>query len=275
MYYLISNNLEKLRKNAIGGVIKYIKLENLKDINVKKIDIVKQEKIINQLDKVQKVIDIRKKQIEQVDELINLQFIKMFGDIRDTKYNIMKLEDLSNLITDGEHKKPNYTEVGKPFISVANITTGKLDFNNCKYVSDDDTTKFQKRCNPKKDDILYTKIGTYGKSEIVDTDKEFSLYVSVCLIKPKKELVNPIFMNHTMRQPYVKAQADKCIKGIGVPDLHLIEIKKFDIIVPPMELQNQFAEFVKQVDKQKIELQKSLEQMQNLQMSLMDKYFRE
>ena len=71
----------------------------------------------------------------------------------------------------------------------------------------------------------------------------------------------------------MKIQADKCIKGIGVPDLHLIEIKKFNIIVPPIELQNKFAEFVKQIDKQKFELQKSLEEIQKLQESLMNKYF--
>lgn len=56
---------------------------------------------------------------------------------------------------------------------------------------------------------------------------------------------------HSFRQPYVKMQADKCIKGIGVPDLHLIEIKNFNIIVPPLELQNKFARIVEQIDKQK------------------------
>ena len=102
---------------------------------------------------------------------------------------------------------------------------------------------------------------------------EFSLYVSVCLIKPKKELINPIFLNYTMRQPYVKIQADKCIKGIGVPDLHLIEIKNFNIIVPPIDFQNKFAEIVKQIDKQKIIYEKNIKILQELMDKLMDKYF--
>ena len=76
-----------------------------------------------------------------------------------------------------------------------------------------------------------------------------------------------------MRQPYVKSQADKCIKGIGVPDLHLIEIKNFKIIIPPIELQNQFADIVEQINKQKFGLKKSLEEIQLLQDSLMNKYF--
>lgn len=270
-YFLKQYDMKKI---ITGSAQPQITVQGLKKIEIKLHDLKKQKAVIEELDNVQEIIDIRKKQIEQFDELIKSQFVEMFGDIENTKYNVMKLQELTYLITDGEHKKPNYTADGKPFISVVNITTGELQFDNCKFVSDEDTLKFQKRCKPEKNDILYTKVGaTYGRSAIVNTDKDFSLYVSVCLIKPKKNLINPIFLNYTLRQPYVKTQADKCIKGIGVPDLHLIEIKNFNIIVPPIELQNKFAEFVKQIDKQKFEVQKSLEEIQKLQESLMNKYF--
>ena len=202
------------------------------------------------------------------------QFVELFGDINDTEFNVSKLNNLANLITDGEHKKPNYTISGNPFISVVNITTGELKFDDCKYVSEDDNSKFRKRCNPELNDILYTKVGaTYGRSAIVDTNIDFSLYVSVCLIKPKKEIINPLFLMHSLRQPYVKIQADKCIKGIGVPDLHLIELKYFNIIVPPIEMQNKFAQIVEQIDKQKFEFEKSLKKLEELQASLMQEYF--
>lgn len=246
----------------------------LSKININLPTLKEQKNVAKELDKVQEIIDIREKQIEELNELIKSQFVEMFGDIENTRYDVYKLSELANLITDGEHKKPNYTENGTPFISVVNITTGELKFEDCKFVSEEDACKFNKRCNPEKDDILYTKVGaTYGRSAIVDTDKKFALYVSVCLIKPKKDLINPIFLNYTMMQPYVKLQADKCIKGIGVPDLHLIEIKNFKIILPPIEEQNQFAEFVKLIDKQKFEMQSSLEETQKLQESLMNKYF--
>ena len=273
--YLNNDKFENECINNSNGIAqKNLSTEWLKDyiINIPSIKI--QNQIVGELEKVQEIINIRKKQIEQLDELIKSQFVEMFGNIENTKFNVMKLQELSNLITDGEHKKPNYTDEGKPFISVVNITTGELKFDNCKFVSEEDTLKFQKRCKPEENDILYTKVGaTYGRSAIVNTKNDFSLYVSVCLIKPNKDLINPIFLNYTMRQPYVKIQADKCIKGIGVPDLHLIEIKNFNIIVPPMELQNRFADFVKQIDKQKFELQKNLEETQKLQEILMNKYF--
>ena len=78
------------------------------------------------------------------------QFVEMFGDIENTKYKIYELSKLANLITDGEHRKPNYTVTGIPFISVVNITTGELNFENCKFVSEADACKFNKRCNPEK-----------------------------------------------------------------------------------------------------------------------------
>lgn len=263
------NVLNDFRGATVGGISK--EFVNF-DVSIPSME--EQRNIVNKLDILQHIIDLRKKQINGLEEIIKSQFVEMFGDIKDTQYDVLKLKDLTNLITDGEHKKPNYTENGKPFISVVNITTGDLKFNNCKFVSNEDTIKFQKRCKPEKNDILYTKVGaTYGRSAIVDTDEDFSLYVSVCLIKPKRELINPIFLNYTMRQPYVKMQADKCIKGIGVPDLHLIEIKNFNVIVPPIKLQNQFEEFVKQISKLKFEIQKSLEKIQSLQENLMNKYF--
>ena len=261
-------------KFLTGGTVKFINKKTMGEIEVPNIKIEEQQRIANEIEEVQDIIQLKQLQLEKLDELIKSQFVEMFGDIENTQYDVMKLQELSNLITDGEHKKPNYTDEGKPFISVVNITTGELKFDNCKFVSEEDTLKFQKRCKPEKNDILYTKVGaTYGRSAIVNTDKDFSLYVSVCLIKPKNNLINPIFLNYTLRQPYVKTQADKCIKGIGVPDLHLIEIKNFNIIVPPIELQNKFAEFVKQIDKQKFEIQKSLDEIQELYESLMDKYF--
>ena len=270
-YYLKNYNMNEV---ISGSAQPQITRQGLKRIIVKLYNLDKQKEIVNNLDKIQEIMDLRKKQIEELDEIIKSQFVEIFGDLENTKYKIYKLKEITNLITDGEHKKPNYIEEGVPFISVVNITTGKLKFDDCKFVSEEDAYKFNKRCNPEKDDILYTKVGaTYGRSAIVNTNSKFTLYVSVCLIKPKKELINPIFLNYTMRQPYVKLQADKCIKGIGVPDLHLIEIKDFNIIVPPIEKQNEFAKFVKQIDKQKSILEESLKKTEELQESLINKYF--
>ena len=178
----------------------------------------------------------------------------MFGDPENgkSKYSMKRLEDLSVKISDGVHAKPDYTNAGRPFLSVVNINQKKVDFTKCKYVSEEAYQKMIKSTNPERGDVLYTKVGaTYGIPAYVDTDTKFCLYVSVCLIKPNHELINSKFLAIQMSMPFIKHQADRRIKGIGVPDLHLNQIREFQIVCPPRAMQNNFAAFVEQVDKSK------------------------
>ena len=185
-----------------------------------------------------------------------------------------KLGALSLKITDGVHKKPNYTETGKPFISVTNINRGVVDFADCKYVSEEDYQQMIKTTFPQKGDVLYTKVGaTYGIPAYIDTEEPFGLYVSVCLIKPRHDLIDARFLTESMRMEYVKKQADDRIKGIGVPDLHLKEIKEFWILCPPREMQWQFVNLVQQLDKSKFELKQAIANISELMKSLIQQDF--
>jgi type I restriction enzyme S subunit len=187
------------------------------------------------------------------DQLVKSRFIEMFGDpVRNEKgWKIKKLSELSIKISDGVHARPAYTNKGMPFISVVNITKGFVDFSECKHVSITDYEKMVKSTNPEFGDILYTKVGTYGIPAFVDTHEKFCLYVSVCLIKPNNNKINARFLATSMGLPYIKNQADERIRGIGVPDLHLNQIREFDILCPPLDLQNKYVNFVEQADKSK------------------------
>lgn len=218
------------------------------------------------------LITQRKDSILMLDELLNSSFIEK---IVAEKYPLIKLQDITLKITDGEHAKPIYTETGKAFISVKNISKGFLNFEDCKFVSEESHNKFNRRCNPEFEDIIYTKVGaTYGRAVVVDVKIPFSLYVSVALIKPDKTKVNPYFLNAAINHPFVKRQADKSIKGAGVPDLHLIEIKSFKIPFPPIELQNEFAAVVKKVETLKTEYQENLVELENMYGILSQKAFK-
>ena len=191
----------------------------------------------------------------QIDELVKSQFIEMFGDPAENPKGFEKhpLMNLATKITDGVHKKPVYTDKGKPFISVTNINKGVIDFTDCKFVSEEAYQAMIKTTFPEKGDVLYTKVGaTYGIPAYVDTDQPFGLYVSVCLIKPKHDMIDARFLTESMRMEYVKKQADDRIKGIGVPDLHLQEIKAFEILCPPRKMQERFVSLVEQSDKSKL-----------------------
>ena len=222
----------------------------------------KQKELAQTLWAITETIDGYRHLIYMTDELVKSQFVEMFGDPVTNPFGWEKrtLDSLSNKISDGVHAKPQYTESGKPFISVVNMNKGVLDFTDCKFVSEEAYQKMIKSTHPERGDVLYTKVGaTYGIPAYVDTDQPFCLYVSVCLIKPKHELIDARFLTESMRLPYIKGQADDRIKGIGVPDLHLQEIKSFEILCPPRELQEQYVAFVEQCDKSKHEINRALD----------------
>jgi len=190
----------------------------------------------------------RRSAIAQVESLRETLYLDTVGKIRDTKFPMARLKEISDVITDGVHFKPEYLPFGVPFISVKNVATGKLKFDDCKYISHEAHTQYVRRCNPKFGDLLYTKVGTYGKAALVDTDREFSLYVSVCLIKPKKSLVNSVFLCSALNSNDVKRQANQRIRGIGVPDLHLDQIEQIQIPLPDIAVQLVFADRIKKID---------------------------
>ena len=274
-YFFRSNtfryNISGLEQGSTRTSIKFNKMKNIK---IKLPPLLEQKKVIMILDRVGSLIFKRQEQLKYFDELTKSLFIEMFGDLVKGKYEIKKLKDISKKISDGIHSKPEYTKTGRPFLSVVNINKGKVNFEDCKYVSEESFQKMIKSTHPEKGDILYTKVGaTYGIAAYIDTNVEFCLYVSVCLIKPKHYLINAKFLSIQMNMPFIKYQADNRIKGIGVPDLHLNQIREFDIIVPPLDLQNRFADYVSSIDKSKLAVKKSLEELEILKKSLMQKYF--
>lgn len=276
-HILNSDFFEQQCIRASNGVAqKNMSTEWLKDYEIPLYSIEEQIKITNILDKIRSIISSRNDELIALDDLIKARFIEMFGDPETNPkgYKERKLGSLAKKISDGVHAKPEYTETGRPFLSVVNINKGIINFEGCKFVSEEAYQKMIKSTHPERGDVLYTKVGaTYGIPAYVDTDTEFCLYVSVCLIKPKHDEIDSKFLALSMSMPYIKQQADNRIKGIGVPDLHLNQISEFDIVCPPREEQQVFVSFVEQVDKSKIVLQSALDEMHLLFDKLMQEYF--
>ena len=244
--WFLKGKFRYLRDRCTGATIPHISREVLTNILIPLPSIEDQKCIVKILDAADALRQKRKQAISLLDDYINSTFFNMFVCAsKEKNIPLVSLDKLSSKITDGVHAKPHYVDSGIPFISVKNITTTKLKFENCKFVSLLDHQNFTKRCKAESGDILYTKVGaTYGRACVVDTEKEFSLYVSVSLIKPKKDLVDPTFLKAVLNSTFVKRQADKSVKGAGVPDLHLIEIKKFKIPLPSMKEQKKFSKLV-------------------------------
>ena len=278
LYYFMESYIEELRKQAIGGVIKYIKLGNLTEALIKLPSIDEQKAIVKLLNKLSHILVLQKDEISKLDELIKARFVEMFGD---PASNPMGWDETSVgnecfYIKDGPHK--SLPDIGKengghPFISVRNIVNGYIDFSSARYISDEDYADAIKKCHPEKGDMLYSKGGTTGIAKLIDIDEEFANWVHVAVLKFDKTKLNGIFFENMLNGSYCYEQSQRLTKGIANRDLVLSAMAQIKMYRPPMKLQEQFAAFVAQVDKSKFEIQKSLEKTQQLYDSLMQKYF--
>ena len=204
------------------------------------------------------------------------RFIELFGTIHDNKfgYEIKTLQDVCEQIKDGTHQTPTYTDDsvnGYKFLSSKDVTTGRIDWTHLKYIPEELHNELYARIAPKKGDILLAKNGTTGIAAIVDRDEIFDIYVSLALLRPIE--INSVYLWAAINSAETKQQFDSSLKGIGVPNLHVGEIKKARIIVPPIEQQQGFAAFVEQTDKSKLAIQESLAELETLKKALMQKYF--
>lgn len=209
----------------------------------------------------------------KTDDLVKSQFIEQFGTWNDSDYDVKTLEELCEPIKDGTHKTPTYTEDkenGYLFLSSKDVTSKYVDWDHPMYIPAQLHEELSKRISPQKGDILLAKNGTTGIAAIVDRDCMFDIYVSLALLRfhPGQNIK---YMWAAINMPETKAQFDGSLKGIGVPNLHLGEIKKTKIVVPPIELQNEFAIFLEQSDKSKFELKQAIESINLLIKSMIQK----
>ena len=144
-------------------------------------------------------------------------------------------------LTDGTHSTPKYTVSGVPFLSVKDMSSGKLDFSNCKYISEQEHQELYLRCNPEYGDLLLTKVGTTGIPVIVDTNEQFSLFVSVALLKFNQNLICNKFLQALINSPLVQIQAAENTKGVGNKNWVMRDIANTIIILPPLAEQKRIV----------------------------------
>lgn len=284
---VIKCNRKEANYRYLYYALKYAKIPNtgynrhfkwLKEVDINYPSLIRQENISNILDKVSQIINYKKGQLLELDNLVKSRFIEMFGNpvTNPMGWDETTIGDECFYIKDGPHK--SLPDIGKengghPFISVRNIVNGYIDFSTAKYISDADYTDAIKKCRPEKGDMLYSKGGTTGIAKLIDIDDEFANWVHVAVLKFDKEKLNGVFFENMLNSAYCYEQSQRLTKGIANRDLVLSAMAQIKMYRPSMELQNQFATFVQQVDKQKFAVQKSLNETQLLFDSLMQKYF--
>lgn len=184
----------------------------------------------------------------------------------ESKYEIKTLQEVCAMnITDGTHQTPTYCDasIGIPFISAKDVTSGKINWNNIMYIPNELHKKLYARVSPKKDDVLLAKNGTTGIAAIVEDDRIFDIYVTLALLRSNRKIILPKYLLQIVNSKICKIQFDNSLKGIGVPNLHLENIRETKIPLPPLDIQQNIVDECETVDSEYEESQNTISRCKN------------
>ena len=220
------------------------------------------------------LISLRKQQLAKLDELVKSRFVEMFGHQSHNEKSLpyLTIDDVAEIYLGITHT-PTYVDSGVMFISAKNTSGDFLDLSDVKYISREEFEGAPKGSKPQVNDVLFSRVGSnLGHPVILEEDLELCTFVSLGFLRTKGKVTSN-YLKHWMRDEFFATQVSAHVKGGGQPNLNTGWLKEFKIIVPSIEAQKEFDEFCKQVDKSKLSVQQSIDQLETLKKSLMQKYF--
>jgi len=270
-YFLIKKDLSKL---VFGAAIPHIYFKDYGKELIPVPPLEQQHQIVSELDLLSAVIEKQKSQLKELDTLAQSIFYDMFGDPVENEKG-WKITELNKVcdVRDGTHDSPSYCEVGYPLITSKNIIGGAISFANVNLISQEDFDEISKRSYVDDGDIIMPMIGTIGKPTIVKKTREFAIK-NVALIKFSSDSkVTCVFVQACMSSVAFENLMKKKNKGGTQKFIALGDIRKLPIPLPPLPLQQQFANKIESIEHQKATISKSIAETQKLFDYTMDKYF--
>ena len=257
IYYLYKSQFmyNQIHEMSAGTTVDTYTIVNAIKTKVPMPSVAEQQRIVDRIESLFAKLDEAKEKAQAVVDGFEIRkaaiLHKAYTGELTKKWRLKHNVDLSNWrsmnlqevclmkITDGTHKTPIYcdAEKGIPFLSAKDVTSGEICWDNIKYIIPELHEELYVRLAPKRDDILLAKNGTTGVAAIVDTDAIFDLYVTLAVLRPNKDVVVPRYLLQIINSPLCKNQFDEHLTGIGVPNLHLRDIKNVQITVPPTDEQ--------------------------------------
>lgn len=285
-YFEDSAGWKHLKAIATGTTsVAAVYTKDLMKVKVKLPTLKEQQKISLVLSSVDEQIEITDNLIEKTKYLkkglMQKLFTKGIGHSRfkDTEigkipeeWEVVKFKDITDILRCGVASTPTYVEEGVPFLSAQNVQDGKLSLHKYNYISEEYHKELTKNDKPQRGDILYSRVGAnYGIATVVNIDFEFSVYVSLTLIRLKNGF-NSNFYKYLLNSPMCRKQADIGVfQGAGVPNLNVKIVEKFNMLVPPLKEQQEIAFILLSVDEQIEHYEVRKEKLQELKKGLMQK----
>lgn len=246
--------LKAINLETAGSVRERLYFNALSRIRFPLTSLAEQHRIVARIEetsaKVEQARALRNDAIRETSAWITAHLDRAFGDPQNGRPGALvppyfrRMDDVIVDVADGPHVTPTYVEDGVPFVTVLNITSGRIDFRGAKHITWDDHRLFQRRARAEPGDVLISKDGTIGVPCFVDTDREFSFFVSVALIKPKRDLLDGEFLTWALRAPYVQRDILARSRGDMIRHLVLREIRDLTIPLPPLAAQRRIVTYL-------------------------------
>jgi type I restriction enzyme S subunit len=274
LYWFLKSKREYLNSLGRGATFKEISKQIVSNIEIDVPSIEDQNIAANTLNHLMDIIGLRKKELQELDELIKARFVELFGHQSHNEKGLpyKTIDDVAEIYLGITHT-PEYVDEGVTFISAKNTSGDYLDLSDVKYISREEFEGAPQGSKPHVNDVLFSRVGSnLGHPVILEEELELCTFVSLGFLR-SKGFVTSNYLKHWMRDEVFPKQVSEHVKGGGQPNLNTGWLKQFKIIVPEMNMQLEFDDFCKQVDKSKSAVQKALEETQLLYESLMQKYF--
>ena len=276
LYYYLSSKTtyQKFKAMAVGGVVNNLNAEMVRRVEVPVPTKCEQIEISDILDKLYDVVRMQQQELKELDELIKARFVEMFGTENDfDKWTCCTIGDVAEVCV-GVVIKPKqyYTDKGIPAFRSLNI--GELCVKDADWVYfTEEGHKINQKSIVHSNDVLVVRSGAPGTACVVTKEYDGYNAIDIIIAHPDNDRINSVFLAVFTNMPHGMNQIREKTGGAAQQHFNISGYKALRLMVPPIELQNQFAAFVAQIDKSKVAVQKSLDKTQQLFDSLMQKYF--
>lgn len=261
LYYVVKHM--RLQKYYTGATIPHIYFKDYQNEEFNLADSIRQREIVKVLKNVEDTIRYQEIEINKFDELIKARFIEMFGDpVSDTKnWGQTLLKEHLESIRYGTSTPPIFTDDGYAFIRATNIKNGKIVTNDMKYIPQEEADRLEK-CKLSGGEIIIVRSGVNAGDTCVVTDEYIGQYAGYDMILVLSSDLHPVFFNTLINTEYMDKVVKPLTRRAAQPHLNSEQTQRLPIIEVPFELQEQFADFVKQVDKSRFDIKKSITELE-------------
>ena len=281
LYFFLKSKTDYLNSLGRGATFKEISKSIVESIEIPLPEVNQQKEIAEKFKKLEQLISLRKQQLAKLDELVKARFVEMFGDPADNVNNLpaSPMTAICQII-DGDRGKnyPKQEEFSDSgfclFLNAKNVTAQGFSFENCTYITEEKDALLRngKLC---RGDVVLTTRGTIGNLAFYDTSVPYEnirINSGMVILIINKQVVSEIFFIEQFKMQLDSIKS-RIASGSAQPQLPISTMNKIEMILPPIELQNQFAAFVERVSQQKQTVQQSLEKLELMKKALMQEYF--